>query len=106
MKKDIPQIGMTYQVLNREGVYNLKEIAEEYYEQQEKLDNSNLWAHDRYLKTSSNSRAEVFTPSNNSFKDCSINIKSSSEIIFENSDIKTEIDPKIFTEEYMTNMEF
>ena len=41
-----------------------------------------------------------------SYDHCSGKIKSSSEIIFENFDIKTEIDPKIFTEEYITNMEF
>jgi len=42
----------------------------------------------------------------NSFNDCSEIIASSSEIIFDNFDMSTEIDPKIFTEEYMTYKEF
>ena len=72
MRNDIPQIGMTYQVLNRDGIYDLKAIAREYYHQQTYLDESKKWAHDRYLKESSNARAKVKTPSARSFKDCSI----------------------------------
>ena len=72
MRETIPKIGMTYQTLNREGVYDLKTIAREYREQQEHLINSKLWAHDRYLETSSNARARVVTPDSASFKDCSI----------------------------------
>lgn len=72
MREDIPQIGMTYQILNRNGVYDLKQIAREYYEQQECLSNSQSWAHDRYLASSSNARAKVITPSDGSSKDCSI----------------------------------
>ncbi len=47
MKKEIPQIGMTYQVLNKEGIHDLKEIAKEYYEQQTHLANAKQWLHDR-----------------------------------------------------------
>ena len=72
MRKDIPQIGMTYQILNREGIYDLKEIAKEYHVQQEGLNDSNLWAHDRYLRKSSNARSEVLLPSDTSSKDCSV----------------------------------
>ena len=72
MRATIPQIGMTYQTLNREGVCDLKKIAREYREQQEHLIKSKLWAHDRYLETSSNARARVITPSYASSKDCSI----------------------------------
>lgn len=72
MRHDIPQIGMTYQILNRDGVYDLKKIAQEYYQQQTYLDESDKWSHDRYLKESSNARAQVKTPSARSFKECSI----------------------------------
>ncbi len=72
MRNDISQIGMTYQTLNKDGVYDLKRIAREYYEQQEHLARSKQWAHDRYLETSSNARGKVITPSDNAVKDCSI----------------------------------
>ena len=63
---------MTYQLLNKEGVYNLKEIAEEYHKQQEHLAKSKLWGNDRYLENSSDSTAKVITPYDSSFKECSI----------------------------------
>ncbi len=72
MRKDIPQVGMTYNVLRREGVYDLKKIAQEYHDQQQYLDKTNSWSHDRYLGTSSNARAEVFNPSESGSKNCSI----------------------------------
>ena len=72
MRKDIPQIGMTYQVLNRDGVFNIREIAKEYYAQQTHLDEMEQWTHDRYLKQSSHARALVRSPSANEFKDCSV----------------------------------
>ena len=71
MRKNIPQIGMTYQALAKEGIYDLKAIAKEYYEQQNYLAEHNRWAHDRYLKYSSNTNAEVFTSTTNS-KHCSV----------------------------------
>ena len=72
MRKDIPQIGMTYQILNRDGVFDIKEIAKEYYAQQSHLDEMEQWTHDRYLKQSSNARAMVRAPSAAEFKSCSI----------------------------------
>jgi 7-keto-8-aminopelargonate synthetase-like enzyme len=72
MRKDIPQVGMTYHVLNREGIYNLKEIAREYYDQQNHLDDQNSWSHDRYLQNSSDARAEVSTPSKIGSTNCSV----------------------------------
>lgn len=72
MRNDIPQIGMTYQVLNRDGIFNIKKIAEEYCAQQNHLDEMEQWTHDRYLKQSSNARAMVRAPSADEFKDCSV----------------------------------
>lgn len=72
MRKDILQIGMTYQVLNRDGIFNIKEIAEEYYTQQTYLDEMGQWTHDRFLKQSSHARAMVRAPSVDEFKDCSV----------------------------------
>lgn len=71
MRQNIPQIGMTYQSLNREGVYNLKEIASEYHAQQQHLISQLQWTHDHYLKTSSDANAEVCTSSQES-RQCSI----------------------------------
>ena len=50
MRKDIPQIGMTYQILNNNGIYDLRAIAKEFYEQKKHLDKLGQWTHDRYLK--------------------------------------------------------
>lgn len=63
---------MTYQVLNRDGIFNIKEIAGEYYAQQAHLDEMGQWTHDRYLKQSSHARAMVRAPSADEFKDCSV----------------------------------
>jgi len=63
---------MTYQVLNRDGVFNIREIAEEYFAQQSHLDKLGQWTHDRYLKESSHARALVRAPSADKFKNCSI----------------------------------
>ena len=63
---------MTYQILNRDGVFDIKEIAKEYYAQQSHLDEMEQWTHDRYLKQSSNARAMVGAPSAEEFKNCSI----------------------------------
>ena len=63
---------MTYQVLNRDGIFNIKKIAEEYCAQQNHLDEMEQWTHDRYLKQSSNARAMVRAPSADEFKDCSV----------------------------------
>ena len=72
MRNDIPQIGMTYQILNKEGVSDLKLIAKEYRLQQEYLAKSALWGNDRYLEGSSDSRANVITPSTRASRECSI----------------------------------
>lgn len=72
MKRQIPQLAMTYRVLNGEGVYDLKEIAKEYHAQQTYLNDNGLWYYDRHLKTSSNSRGGVSLPSKGSYRDCSI----------------------------------
>lgn len=63
---------MTYQILNRDGVFNIREIAKEYYAQQTHLDEIEQWTHDRYLKQSSHARAMVRAPSADEFKDCSV----------------------------------
>lgn len=57
MRKDILQFGMTYQTLNREGISDRREIAKEYYAQQQHLTKQKQLAHDRYLKDSSNDNA-------------------------------------------------
>jgi len=72
MRRDIPQVGMTYNAMNREGIYDLKEIAKEYHSQQQYLENSNLCSFNRYLKNSSDARAEVFTSSNPNSINCSV----------------------------------
>jgi glycine C-acetyltransferase len=72
MRKDIPQIGMTYQILNKDGIYDLRAIAKEFYEQKTHLDKLGQWTHDRYLKQSSHARAKVRTESSPNFKACSI----------------------------------
>jgi len=72
MRRDIPQVGMTYNVLSREGIYDLKKIAKEYHDQQTYLDDANLCSYNRYLKNSSDARAEVFTSSNPNPTNCSI----------------------------------
>ena len=72
MRETIPQIGMTYQNLNSEGVYDLKTIAREWYENQVYLEKIKQWRADCYLEKSSNSRSKVVTPSDNSTNDCSI----------------------------------
>ncbi len=72
MRQDIPQIGMTYQVLNQHGISDLTEIAREYYAQQQHLTKSKQWAHDRYLKDSSDATAEVCTPFSHESKQCSV----------------------------------
>ena len=72
MRKNISQIGMTYQFLNKEGVFDLKNIAQEYRLQQEDLTKSELWGNDRYLEKSSDSRGNVITPSTGTSQECSI----------------------------------
>lgn len=72
MRRDIHQIGMTYKALTRSGIHDIKAIATEYYEQQRHLDRQQRWSHDRYLKESSDARAEVRSLSDMEFKDCSI----------------------------------
>lgn len=72
MRKDIPQIGMTYQILNKDGIYDLRAIAKEFYEQKTHLDKLGQWTHDRYLKQSSHARGKVRTESSPYFKDCSV----------------------------------
>ena len=72
MRNDIPQIGMTYQIMNREGIYDLKEIAQEYHAQQQYLASQQQWGYDRYLKNSSNASAEVCTPFSQQTQQCSI----------------------------------
>ena len=72
MRKDIPQIGMTYQILNNDGIYDLRAIAKEFYEQKKHLDKLGQWTHDRYLKQSSHARAKVRTESSPNSKACSI----------------------------------
>ena len=72
MRETIPKIGMTYQTLNREGVYDLNKITGEYTEQQEHLLKSKQWSYNRYLETSNNARATVITSNRTSSKDCSI----------------------------------
>jgi len=72
MREDIPQIGMTYKILNRDGIYDLREIAKEYHAQQKNLENRHEWGYDRFLKNSSDARAEVFTPFTEESKLCSI----------------------------------
>jgi 7-keto-8-aminopelargonate synthetase-like enzyme len=62
MRKDITQIGMTYQVMSSQGIEKLEEIAREYDEQQQYLLNQQEWTYDRYLKNSSYHHAEVCTP--------------------------------------------
>ena len=71
-RDDIAQIGMTYGVLSREGVYDLKTIAKEYYDQQSELDKQKKWSHDRYLKHSSNAVGQVSSPNDSDFRDCSV----------------------------------
>ncbi len=72
MRKDIPQIAMTYQILNEDGISDLKKIAKEFSQQQEYLSKSALWGYDRYLEHSSDSRAKVITPSTGISRECSI----------------------------------
>ena len=72
MRKDIPQIGMTYQILNKDGIYDLRAIAKEFHEQQTHLDKLGQWTHDRYLTQSSHARAKVRSESSPFFKECSV----------------------------------
>ena len=72
MRKDIPQIGMTYQILNKNGIYDLRAIAKEFHEQKTHLDQLGQWTHDRYLKQSSHARAKVRTETSSNFKECSV----------------------------------
>lgn len=72
MRQDIPQIGMTYQIMNRDGIYDLKEIAKEYQAQQQYLASQQQWGYDRYLKNSSDANAEVCTPTAQESKQCSV----------------------------------
>ncbi|MCS5663116.1 MAG: aminotransferase class I/II-fold pyridoxal phosphate-dependent enzyme [Flavobacteriales bacterium] len=72
MREDIPQIGMMYHVLNSEGIYDLKKIAREWYEQQVSLEKLKQWRADCYLERSSNSRSKVVNPSDGSSNDCSV----------------------------------
>jgi 7-keto-8-aminopelargonate synthetase-like enzyme len=72
MRQDIPQIAMTYQIMNRDGIYDLKEIAAEYQAQQQHLASRQQWGYDRYLKNSSDANAEVCTPSSQESRQCSV----------------------------------
>ena len=72
MKEDIPQIGMTYQILKEKGIKDLRTIAKEYHNQQGQLAESSLWAHDRFLEFSSDGSANVITPSDGSSKICTV----------------------------------
>lgn len=72
MRHDIPQIGMTYQILNQQGISDLTEIAKEYYAQQQHLTKLRQWSHDRYLKDSSDATAEICIPLSHESKQCSV----------------------------------
>ena len=63
---------MTYQILNKDGIYDLRAIAKEFHEQQTHLDKLGQWTHDRYLTQSSHARAKVRSESSPFFKECSV----------------------------------
>lgn len=72
MRDDIPQVGMTYNIMSRDGIYDLKDIAKEYHDQQQNLEKSNLCSYNRYLKNSSDARAQVCSSSDCMPNNCSI----------------------------------
>ncbi len=72
MKYDIPQIGMTRQILNSNNVFNINEIANEYYRQQQLQTDVGEWSYDRYQHDGSSGNSVVCSPGSSDSKHCSI----------------------------------